>query len=103
MKTLVIDVVNHSNLKGAFNLALWRDPDKIIFIGTAPAYEEIAREIGIVVEVFAEGSSVPEGASLVYPSQCLDSGETMTNTPNRVSEFLTKAADLLKASSPGIK
>lgn len=62
-----IDVAKHNNLQTAFTRAMQRDPDKVLFIGSAPEYERRARESGHLVKVLPAGVNAPAGTSMVDP------------------------------------
>lgn len=53
MDTITIDTSNYDDLNASFLAAMRTQPDKIIFIGSAPQYEQRVKEAGIVVEVQA--------------------------------------------------
>lgn len=58
MKTITIDTSNYDDLNASFLAAMRTQPDKIIFKGSAPQYEQRVKEAGIVVEVAALESEV---------------------------------------------
>lgn len=64
--TVWIDVRQHRmNLLSAFKRVTDHKPHKVVFVGSAPAFELMAREEGFEVEVHPVGTHIPTDALVV--------------------------------------